>query len=137
LLFACNVPDGEERVLGTNEVAAFELLTPTRRLPSSARDVRVHVRSGGPDTSLKVRFEATLADARQFAESLIGHPLVTGEDRWRLGGVRLDWWPETFPAGAESGRDGREGCDFRNPPVEIMLVPRDATATVWLHTFSC
>ena len=89
------------------------------------------------DTGLSVRFDAPLAEARAFSEGLIGRSLVRGEDPWHGYPPDLDWWPQSYPSGAEGGEDmTTEGPEDLMPPVRIMVLPRGNMATVWLGTFT-
>lgn len=126
----------EEVVIPQSQVASFELLIPSRKLPPSARNVRVFVRHF-QDTSLWVRFDANAVEAREFAEKILGAPLTRDTSVLDLErGPKVDWWiSEDRLAQAERGEDMiADGND--SPPVAIALLYNGDTATVWLHTFT-
>jgi hypothetical protein len=126
----------EDMVVPQNEVASIELLVPSRKLPPSANNVRLHVRHF-QDTSLHVKFDADAGEARAFAESLLGRPLARTGSKFNLEhGPKLDWWiSQQQLAHAEYGEDMvADGND--SPPVAIALVQNGKTATVWVETFT-
>ena len=126
----------EEMVVPQNEVASIELLAPDRKLPPSARNVRLHVRHF-QDTQLRVRFDADADEARAFAEKLLGRPLARNGSKLTLeSGPKVDWWiSKEQLARAEYGEDMvADGND--TPAIAIALLQNGKSATVWLGTFT-
>lgn len=133
---ACNPFDSlstdEEIVVPDSEVAKIELLVPGRHLPRSARNVRMHL-FHFQDTSLRIRFEAEAAEARAFAEQLLGTELSRTECVAMSGAE--DWWiSEAELPRAVCGRDTLVDGDGL-PYVKVALIRSGSMATVWLHTF--
>ena len=132
LLAGCHPSGMASDMASQEEVGRIELLSPTRRLPPSAVNVRLDMRHAR-DSSLRLRFDAPLGQAMAFAEELVG-AFGTGD-----GSVPpqpdLDWWPKTVPEAAKLAQ-GRAIDGKGQAQVEIILLPRGNRATVWLHLFT-
>jgi hypothetical protein len=117
-------------VVADGNGAMLELLAPDRRLPASAKNIAGHVMHF-QDTSLTVRFDAPLADARAFqAEMLKGKGGACG--LWRR--AKVPGWPQELPKGGECLEDRTDDDDA--PPITVTVVPRGAEATVYIVTFA-
>ncbi len=132
---ASGLATDQDVVIPQSEVGKVELLVPGRRLPPSARNVRVE-RKDFQDTSLRVRFEANTAEARAFAEKIIGRRLAKGGYAYMATRSGPDWWiSEEQLQRAELGEDRTVDGDGM-PAVGIAMLPSGETATVWIYTFT-
>ena len=124
-----------QRAVPPSEVAKVDLLDPRRRLPPSARNVRVASKSF-LDTLVWVRFDAPAGEARAFAETMIGQPLTRDAFVNMRAPDDLDWWiKEKALERAERGEDIAHDGDHL-PPSSVALIENGESATVWLLTFS-
>lgn len=120
-----------DKTLSAKEAAELELLSSGRKLPPSATDVRLHFVQF-QDPFMRVRFDAPVAEARQFAESQTGQKLMPGCSSIVGPDPDPEWWLSSCPAGASF--TSMTWSD--DPPARtIVVVPNGATATVWLETF--
>lgn len=117
--------------IAAKDIGQLELLASDRRLPPSARRVRIYFRQF-QDPSLYVRFDAPLADARKFVETQTGKELELRCDRSVIIDPPADWWLQSCPANSESASSYRS----EDPPARhYLIVPEGEMATVWLFTF--
>lgn len=122
-------------VLNPAQQAKVGLIGTPRRLPPSAQDVRYHEECG-IDCVQWLRFEAPLDDARAFANRLLVRPIAVGAPVPLPGGAadRLDWWPSSLPAQAESGAN--ETLTPGYPLLFVAVLPQGDRARVWLRAFN-
>ncbi|WP_114953559.1 hypothetical protein [Sphingosinicella terrae] len=120
--------EDEQRQVADGRGAEVRLIGTEVRLPSSATEVRLFDRRF-QDSLQWVRFEAPLADARRFAEAVIGRPLVLGEDPGLAPPEGIDWWFAAYPIGGEGGSRSES-----RTTIGLVLQPRGALATVWMRT---
>jgi hypothetical protein len=122
------VSTNEEIIVPQNKVSSIELLVPGRKLPLSAKNVRVFEKHF-QDTILYVRFDANAEEARAFAEQLVGQPL-TRNSYANMRGPDVDWWiSEDLVPQTERGEDTTVDGDGL-PAVAVAMRENGRTATV-------
>ncbi|MEN3747969.1 hypothetical protein TPR58_12405 [Sphingomonas sp. HF-S3] len=117
----------EDYSVPPSEVGTVQIFSPEHRLPSSAKNVRIH-RRHFQDTVLFVRFDAPPDDARAFAERLTGQKLRAGEGDVSSWGRGLGWWIDRYP---EQGK-GAVGTIGANATARVVVHPGTPDATVWI-----
>jgi hypothetical protein len=133
------IPDfergGMEMAVPQHQAKYIQLFTPERRLPGSARNVRVFY-SRFLDAVLFVRFDAPLGEARAWTLRVTGAAPARTNLPSSGGPEGLDWWvPEPLPPGAEGAR-GEEPVGVPYGPVRVILLPDGNRATVWAASYS-
>jgi hypothetical protein len=135
LVIAAGFEDSRTEIaVPLEQVARIRLLSPERRLPPSARNVRLVYRSF-LDQVLFFRLEAPLGEARAWAAATAPEARLTnGPIQSPYEGA--DWWmPDPLPAEAEGGEDRRSDGHSRSA-VELVLIPQGDRAIVWGLAFS-
>jgi hypothetical protein len=135
------------QLVAADQLSKISLVYSGKRLPASAINIYYHERCG-IDCQQWVRFDAPIADARAFAQSLLVRPLLTtpasgqsGEQPTLAGGemARMPWWPMQFPSETERGEntinDGGHKTG-KGQPLSIILQPDGPNATVWIAAYS-
>jgi hypothetical protein len=126
------------------DIAKIAMVYSGRKLPPSSTNVYYH-EVGGPDHQQWIRFDAPLADARAFADSLLLAPLVKSaappqSSQFSVPSTSMPWWPITFPTGVETGSNDIDQANYKEgqkgKPMTIILQPGSPNARVWIYAFS-
>ena len=85
------------------------------------------------DATQRLRFDASIADARRFARAILRREPVAGEpelyNMWANG--ELDWWIDAYPPAGVGGRLN----DYPNGSTFLVLQPMGDRARVWIATW--
>lgn len=127
----------------TSDVAKITMVYSGRKLPPSATNVYYH-EICGIDCQQWFRFDAPVAEARAFADSLRLAPLTnakTPQDNQFLSPPKsLPWWPARFPGGIEIGTNDINDANYadgaKGKPMTIIIQPGSRHARVWIYAFS-
>ena len=131
LLAACDpLHTSADKTLSASEVANFALLDERFVLPKGARNVRVSY-AGFQDDFLWVRFEMPLDAALGFATGYVGSAKIADCTAGAFKSVGPDWW---FDHCVEGAKFGKVDDSTNLPPRQIMIVPRDKMAVVYIYT---
>ena len=127
------------------DIAKITMVYSGRKLPPSAINVYYH-EEGGIDQQQWIRFDAPIADARAFADSLLLAPLAKPapqppqSSQFLMPGKPMPWWPKTFPANIETGTNDINDANYKDgvkgKPMTIILQPGTPNARVWIYAFS-
>jgi hypothetical protein len=127
------------------DVAKIGLVYSGQTLPRSATNVYYH-EEGGIDQQQWIRFDAPIADARAFADSLLLAPLAKPapqpqqSSQFLMPGKPIPWWPKAFPTNIETGTNDINDANYKDgakgKPMTIILQPGMPNARVWIYAFS-
>jgi hypothetical protein len=132
------------RVVPAGDVAKIGLVYSGQKLPPSATNVYYHEECG-IDCQQWVRFDAPIADARDFADSLLLAPLkampqTPQSSQFLTPSKPMPWWPKAFAAGVETSTNDINDANYKDgqkgKPMTVILQPGSPNARVWIYAFS-
>ncbi len=127
------------------DVAKITMVYSGQKLPPSATNV-YYREEGGIDQQQWIRFDAPIADARAFANSLLLSPLAKApaqpaqSSQFLMPSKPMLWWPAHLPDGVETGANDINDANYKDgakgKPMTIILQAGTSSARVWIYAFS-